>query len=77
MNMELYDHELQREIHLIGIHTTGEVEPVMSGPQAMVQRVQHVVTQLLNDGKVPVMLGGEHSLSLGAVAAMAGHHNHR
>lgn len=69
MNMELYDPELGREICDIGIHTTDDVEPVMSGPEKMAVRVTEVIGQVLFAGKVPVMLGGEHSLTFGGVCA--------
>ena len=71
MNMELYDRELGREIAEIGIHTTPDVEPVMSGPKDMAARVEEVIGEVLDAGKVPVMLGGEHSLTLGGVRALA------
>lgn len=74
MNMELFDRELNREICEVGIHTTDEIEPVMNGPQAMAARVQNVIGEVLDAGKFPVMLGGEHSLTLGGVAALAARH---
>ena len=71
MNMELYDRELSREIAEVGIHTTADLEPDMRGPQWMTQRVERAVGEILEAGKFPVMLGGEHSLSLGGVRALA------
>lgn len=71
MNMELYDRELGREIAEVGIHTTTDVEPVMTGPKDMAARVESVIGEVLDAGKVPVMLGGEHSLTLGGVRALA------
>lgn len=71
MNMELYDRELGREIAAAGIYTTDDVEPVMTGPQAMAERVEAVIGEILDAGKTPFMLGGEHSLTLGGVRALA------
>ena len=68
--LELYDHELDREIYRVGIHTLPEVEPVMSGPEQMIERVYQVTRDLLEFSKMPVMLGGEHSLTVGAVKAL-------
>ncbi|MBM2827454.1 MAG: Agmatinase [Dehalococcoidia bacterium] len=68
-NMELYDIELGRELHHGGINTLPEVQPHMGNPQDMVDRVYQVVSDLLNEDKIVVMLGGEHSLSSGAVRA--------
>lgn len=67
--VELYDLELDMEIYKVGIHTLPEVQPVMSGPEKMLQRVYRVVKDLIKRGKMVVMLGGEHSLTLGAVRA--------
>ncbi len=69
MNMELFDVELQREICVCGIHTTDEIEPVAKSPEAMAVHVTEVVGEVLFAGKVPVLLGGEHSLTFGAVCA--------
>jgi agmatinase len=69
MNMELFDYELKREIATVGIHTTPEVEPVAKSPEAMAVRVTEVIGEILFAGKIPVMLGGEHSLTFGGVCA--------
>jgi agmatinase len=69
MNMELFDVELGREVYDVGIHTTDDVEPDMRSPQHMAVRVTEVIGEILFSGKFPIMLGGEHSLTFGAVAA--------
>jgi agmatinase len=69
MNMELFDVELQREICNAGIHTTDDVEPDMRSPQHMAVRVTEVIGEILFAGKFPILLGGEHSLTFGAVTA--------
>lgn len=67
--LELYDEELDQELHPVGIHTLPEMEPHMAGPEAMVQRVQETVSSLLAEDRMVALLGGEHSLSVGAVRA--------
>ena len=67
--LEPYDHELEREIYAVGIHTLPELMPAMQGPQETVERVYQVTGELLDKGKLVVMLGGEHSLSIGTVKA--------
>ncbi|MFH1564017.1 MAG: agmatinase [Nitrospirota bacterium] len=75
-NCELYDIELEKEIYKeVGIHTLGELEPVLSGPEAMVERVYEVCRELVQLDKFPVMLGGEHSLSLGMVRGLKEKYN--
>jgi agmatinase len=71
MQLELYDMELDCEIAGVGIHTLPELEPHLAGPEPMVARVQAAVAGLLADGKLPIMLGGEHTLTAGSVAACA------
>jgi agmatinase len=68
-NMELFDEELEAEIYRAGIHTLAPVEAVASGPEGMLDRVEEAVAGVLELGKTPVMLGGEHSITLGAVRA--------
>ncbi len=67
--LELYDLELDREIYKVGISTLPQVEPLLSSPQDMIDRVCKVVKSLIQKEKLVVLLGGEHSLSLGAVRA--------
>jgi agmatinase len=67
--LELYDLELDREIYEVGISTLPQVEPLLSSPQDMIDRVYEVVAGLVQKQKFVVLLGGEHSLSLGAVRA--------
>src|SRR4030042_2109121 len=67
--LELYDLELDREIYKVGISTLPQVEPLLSSPQDMIHRVYQVVRGLVQKEKFVVLLGGEHSLSLGAVRA--------
>ncbi len=68
--LELFDEELGLEITDIGIHTLPELAVVTTGPADMIARVKIAAQKVLNAGKFPVMLGGEHSLSLGMVQAL-------
>ncbi|MBI2865871.1 MAG: agmatinase [Chloroflexi bacterium] len=70
--LELYDVELDCEPTQLGIHTLPFVEPVLGDPKAMVGRVASVVGDLLGAGKLVGLLGGEHTITLGAVQAYAG-----
>lgn len=67
--LELYDADLRRTPAEVGIHTLDELEPDFRSPGHMVQRVHEATSSVLRDGKLPVLLGGEHSLTPGAVAA--------
>jgi agmatinase len=67
--MELYDIDLECEPYRLGIHTLAEVVPHTGSAQAMVERVEEIVGELLDGGKFVVTLGGEHTLTVGAVRA--------
>jgi agmatinase len=67
--MELYDFDLECEPYRVGIHTLAEVMPHTGGAQAMVERMEEVVGELMDGGKFVVTLGGEHTLTVGAVRA--------
>jgi agmatinase len=67
--LELYDLELDRQIYETGISTLPRIEPLLSSPQDMIDRVCKVVGDLIQKEKFVVLLGGEHSLSVGAVRA--------
>jgi agmatinase len=73
-NVELYDHELGCEPLSRGVHTWPELEPDMTGPEATVALVEKACAHLLADGKFPVLLGGEHSLTTGPVRALRAVH---
>ncbi len=67
--LEMYDIELDREIYPVGIYTRPELAPAMDDPEAMCERVYWAIREVLAGGRLPVMLGGEHTLTLGAVRA--------
>ncbi|PKB79736.1 MAG: agmatinase [SAR202 cluster bacterium Io17-Chloro-G9] len=67
--LEDYDWELDVDVSQVGIHTTAALEPHMGGPDLMVQRVKQAVAGHLGDKKLIGLLGGEHSVAIGAVQA--------
>jgi agmatinase len=69
-NMELWDDELGAT-YRAGIHTLPALEPTALGPEAMCERVEQAVGWILDQGKLPAILGGEHSITAGAVRAAA------
>ncbi len=68
--MELYDDELNQETFKIGIHTMDALDVSGLSPEEMVAKVYASTLELLKAGKFPVVLGGEHSVSIGAVQAL-------
>lgn len=70
-DLELYDVGLGFEPYLYGIHTLPEVAPHTGDPEQMMLRIQQIIEELLRDDKFVVTLGGEHTISVGAVRAHA------
>lgn len=68
-NLELYDEELQSETYKVGIHTFDPLEP-LPRPRDMVDRVEHSAEGLIGHEKFTVILGGEHTVSLGVAKAL-------
>ncbi len=70
-HMELYDHDLDDLPARFGIHTVAELEPDARGPAEMAGRIEAAVARLIGAGKTVVSLGGDHSVTYGAVRAHA------
>jgi len=69
-NMERLDDELQVETCKIGIYTIPPLEFGLSAPpEKAIDKVKDTVGEVLQAGKFPVVLGGEHSVTVGAVRA--------
>jgi len=71
--VELFDDELWTEPHKIGIYSHKEIKvpPVDGKTERPFDALYQVVKPIVEFGKFPIVLGGEHSLTLGAVRACA------
>ncbi len=69
-NMEVYDIAADNEVYKVGIHTTDPIRERRS-PEKLAKEVETKITQLLKKKKFPVIIGGEHSVSIGAFKAFA------
>ncbi|RKY07968.1 MAG: agmatinase [Planctomycetota bacterium] len=69
-NLEFYDIETDSEVFRNGIFTEPSVDGV-DAPEEIAAVVRQRMTALLDKDKFPVVLGGEHSISIGAFEAMA------
>lgn len=71
-NMETFDEELQVETYRqFGIATLEEMDTDAGSLEEVLAHLRTTVMGLLQDGKFPVLLGGEHSLTPPAVSACA------
>lgn len=73
--LELYSEELGADIsRKAKVFTTEELAPDYSSPESMVKRIAKEVAIICGDSKVPLLLGGEHTVSLGAISALSSMH---
>src|SRR5256884_8323387 len=70
-HMELWDEETQTDVHSIGIFTLPEMEFPFASMDEVVAEIQRVSGEIVNRGKFPLVLGGEHSITPAVVAAVA------
>lgn len=68
--VELFDEQLERETCRVGIHTCPALPPNAAGPEAMIADVRGACTRLIDQGKFVAVVGGEHSVALGAIDAL-------
>jgi agmatinase len=73
-NMELYDIATRSEVYRRGIHTLSPVRHAGS-PEKLADKVQRAIAAVLDRNQFPVLLGGEHSVSIGAFRAVAEHYD--
>jgi agmatinase len=69
-NMELFDDELKIETFRSGIFTGPYVEVNMKTPSSTIKAVEKTVEKYVRRGKFPVILGGEHTVSLGVISPL-------
>jgi len=67
--MEVFDDELNQETYKVGIHTMDELDVKDLSGEDMTKKVKGAVKELIKANKFPVILGGEHSISIGPVEA--------
>ena len=72
--LETYCPELDRDLLDLAFADLGAVDIPFGAPEPVVQAVREAAAAVLELGLRPLMLGGEHSISSGAVAAVAERH---
>ena len=72
--LETYCPQLDLDLEDLAYADLGAVAIPFGAPEPVVNAVQRATTAVLDLGLNPLMLGGEHSISSGAVAAVANQH---
>jgi agmatinase len=68
-NIELYSYELRTDISKIGVYTLPSMSPDLSSPENMLKSIKKEVGIILQDNKIPLLLGGDHTITIGALQA--------
>ena len=67
--IELYDEELRMESTDAGIHTLDQLD-VSVNPEEVLNKIECIITDIINADKIPVTIGGEHSITFGVIKAL-------
>ncbi len=70
-NLELYSIRTGVDLEKVPVHDMGDVDIVEKLDDTL-DRVRAVITELRSRGKVPIMAGGEHSITKPAVESISG-----
>ena len=73
-HMELWDEETETDVHSIGICTLPEMEFPFAAIDDVMSEIRRVASEIVNRGKFPFVIGGEHSITAPVVAALAARH---
>jgi agmatinase len=69
--LEMHDHELGFEAYHAGIHTTRELAPARGDVVETLRRTRQAVGDIIDANKIPIVLGGDHSLAIASIQAFA------
>ena len=72
--LETYCPQLNLDLEDLAFVDLGAVDIPFGAPEPVVAKVREATTAVLDQGLKPLMLGGEHSISSGAVEAVAQRH---
>ncbi len=68
-SLETYSPELHRDLSEVAFTDAGDVDVGGLKPEAAVEQVARDAAAVIEAGAIPILLGGEHTLSLGGVRA--------
>ncbi len=69
--IETYSPYLDLDLEDTAVFDGGDLELCFGAPEKALAAIEEFTAGVLNDGKLPLMIGGEHLVTLGAVRAVA------
>lgn len=64
--LETYSPYLDRDLEDINVFDSGDIELPLGSAEMTLDAISERTVEILSDGKIPLMLGGEHLVTLGA-----------
>lgn len=69
--IETYSPYQDKDLNDLSVFDGGDLELPFGNTERVLEEIESYTAQILQDGKLPVMIGGEHLVTLGAVRAVA------
>ncbi len=69
--IETYSPYQDKDLEDINIFDAGDLELSFGNSESALKDIENMATEILKDGKIPFMIGGEHSVTLATVRAVA------
>lgn len=69
--LETYSPYQDKDLEDSRVFDSGDLELCFGSPEAALAQIQARTEEIVKDGKLPLLLGGEHLVTLGAVRALA------
>lgn len=70
--LEIYSPYQNTELTEGAVYDCGDLELAIGDSKAVLAQIEETAGKILDDGKLPFMIGGEHLVTLGAVRAGGG-----
>ena len=67
--IETFSPYQDRDLEEVRVHDAGDLELPFGAPEPVLDMIEAKTATIFDDGKVPVLLGGEHLVTLGSVRA--------
>ena len=71
LNIETYSFRTGIDVEDLKLHDLGDLH-ISTDTEKTLERIEMVIKDLLETGKTPVIIGGEHTITLGVVKALGG-----
>jgi agmatinase len=68
--IETYSPYLNRDLEDVQIFDGGDLELPFGNPHKALAHIENYTAHILSDDKIPVMIGGEHLVTLGCIYAV-------